>query len=191
MIPARDFGSERVACRAFQKNKIPRRFRFLRGEPIDRGLRLRAPDLFEVMRNVRVQIARIDETVERNDFDSGFVRSIHILCRRVGVHRLNDQHRRAIRNRLLQSQFMRGRILFKESPARMAAIAGRENVAPPDPTPLDPKNTYTLNGNFYLLHRYANGQEINQYSIEFQLVNFASGEILPVGSQYVVKQWNK
>jgi hypothetical protein len=99
--------------------------------------------------------------------------------------------RSTIRNNLLQSQYIRDRVMFVESRARLEALRAQEGVAGHGPVAYDPAYTFTLNGDFYQLSRGTSGDkgEVNQYVIDFNLVNFQTGELFPVGQQYVVKQW--
>jgi hypothetical protein len=101
--------------------------------------------------------------------------------------------RSTIRNNLMQSQFVRNRVMFVESRARLEALRAQEGVAGHGPPAYDPAYTYTLNGDFYQIQRGKSGDhgEVNQYLIDFSLVNFQTGEMFPVGQQYVVKQWRE
>lgn len=95
--------------------------------------------------------------------------------------------RSRIRNNLLQSQHARGHIKWVENRARMEAIAGRERVGdhavPAGPNNYDPKNTFALNGDMYRLNR----GPVNQYYMEFMMVNFATNELV-FSKRYEIKQ---
>jgi hypothetical protein len=99
--------------------------------------------------------------------------------------------RTTIRSNLMQSQFIRDRVMFVESRARMDALRAREGVAGGGAPAYDPAYTYTLNGDFYQISRAATDKgEANQYLMRFNLVNFQTGELFSVGQPYVVKQWH-
>ena len=99
--------------------------------------------------------------------------------------------RSSIRSNLMQSQFIRDRVMFVEGRARLDALRAREGVAGGGAPAYDPAYTYTLNGDFYQISRSAPDKgEVNQYVLQFSLVNFQTGELFPVGEQYVVKQWH-
>ncbi len=95
--------------------------------------------------------------------------------------------RSRIRNNLLQSKHARGHIKWVENRARMEAIAGRERVGnhvqPAGPPNYDPNNTFALNGDMYRLNR----GPVNQYYMEFMLVNFATNELV-FTKRYEIKQ---
>lgn len=92
-----------------------------------------------------------------------------------------------IRNNLLTSPVGRSNFKFVERRARMTDLAARERVASAgelaDPADYDPQTTYTLNGDFFRISR----GETNYYYMEFQLVHFATNEIV-FANRYEVKQ---
>jgi hypothetical protein len=96
--------------------------------------------------------------------------------------------RSRIRNRLLQSGFVKEKIQFVENRARMENIAAREGVTVDLNRTYDPATTFALSGDFYRLQR--GGGEVNAYYMEFQLVHFASNEIV-FSNSYDVKQLEK
>lgn len=94
---------------------------------------------------------------------------------------------RRLRNNLINSDFAQSKMTFVERRQRMERLADRESVAsegllasPPD---YDPQLTYALNGDFY---RVARG-DTNLYYMEFQLVSFATNEIV-FSNRYDLKQ---
>jgi len=95
--------------------------------------------------------------------------------------------RSRIRNNLLQSKHARKHVKWVENRARMERIAARErvgnNVQPVGPPTYDPKNTFTLNGDMYRINR----GPVNLYYMEFNLVNFATNELV-FSKRYQVKQ---
>ncbi len=92
--------------------------------------------------------------------------------------------RSRIRNNLLQSQFMRGKIRFVEDQARMDQLRQRElGLAGSTHNSLDPSTTFALNGDFYRISR----GDTNQYYFEFQLVHFQTHEIV-FSKRYDIKQ---
>jgi len=98
-----------------------------------------------------------------------------------------EMTRSRIRNNLLQSQYVTDRLKFVENRARIDQLRQREMVLPQEgpvgPDAYDPQTTYALNGDFYRVHR----GNVNQYYMEFQLVHFASNEIV-FSERYEVKQ---
>jgi len=92
--------------------------------------------------------------------------------------------RSRIRNSLLQSAYVRDRIKFVESNARMEYLRQRERGLGSAPSPdHDPGTTFALNGDFYRISR----GDTNQYYLEFQLVHFQTNEIV-FSKRYDVKQ---
>lgn len=95
--------------------------------------------------------------------------------------------RSRIRNNLLQSKHARSQIKWVENRARMQQLAAREgvgsNVQPAGPPLYDPNNTFALNGDMYRLNR----GPVNQYYMEFMLVNFATNELV-FTKRYEIKQ---
>jgi len=89
-----------------------------------------------------------------------------------------DLVRRRLRNSLLNSPYVKDRIRFVERRIRMSRIAERERVASEGfdtgPADYDPNTTFALNGDFYRITR----DRTNQYYMEFQLVHFATNEIV-------------
>ncbi len=102
--------------------------------------------------------------------------------------------RSRIRNSVLQSDFVRSNVVFVENRARMGAVAQREgvginpNTGTTGPGSYDPQTTWALNGDFYRIHRDTDKGDSNQYYMEFQLVNFATNQIVAL-PKYELKQW--
>ena len=113
MIAARDLRGDWVARRAFEQNKVPRLFHIARREPVERGLRLHASHLREIVRHIAVQIARVDQSVKRNHFRARFVRGVHVRGGGVSIHRLNHQEGRAIGERGLDLGALGRRIVVR------------------------------------------------------------------------------
>ncbi len=96
-----------------------------------------------------------------------------------------------MRNKLINSRFASDKLVFVEKRARLGRLAAREDVVNknPDaqkavgPDAYDAQTTYTLNGDFY---RVARG-DTQTYYMEFQLVNFATNQIV-FSDSYEVKQ---
>lgn len=99
---------------------------------------------------------------------------------KTGIVSSNDFEfvRSRLRNELLGSRYVTDRIKFVARRARMSRIAERERVADEgyyaDPPDYDPSTTFALNGDFYRVRR----GDTNQYYMEFQLVHFATNEIV-------------
>ena len=92
--------------------------------------------------------------------------------------------RSRIRNSLLQSRYVRDRIKFVESNARMEYLRQNERgLGSADSPDHDPSNSFALNGDFYRIGR----GDVNQYYLEFQLVHFQTNEIV-FSKRYDVKQ---
>lgn len=95
--------------------------------------------------------------------------------------------RSRMRNSLLQSKYVRGKVAWVENRARLAQLAAREGVGtvdnPAGPDRYDPVNTFTLNMDVFRIGRGA----VNQYYMEAQLVNFKTNEII-FSNRYEVKQ---
>jgi hypothetical protein len=92
--------------------------------------------------------------------------------------------RSRIRNSLLQSGYVRDRIKFVESNARMEYLRQNERGLGSTPSPEhDPGTAFALNGDFYRIGR----GDTNQYYLEFQLVHFQTNEIV-FSKRYDVKQ---
>lgn len=92
--------------------------------------------------------------------------------------------RSRIRNSLLQSQYVREKIKFVESNARMEYLRSKERGLGSAPSPdHDPSTSFALNGDFYRIGRL----KTNQYYLEFQLVHFQTNEIV-FSKRYDVKQ---
>lgn len=98
-----------------------------------------------------------------------------------------EMMQRRLRANLLRSGAATDKLAFVEQRARMQNIAQRERVASDgflaDPEDYDPQTTYALTGNFYRVNRGGT----NQYYMDFQLVHFATNEII-TGPMYEVKQ---
>ncbi len=93
--------------------------------------------------------------------------------------------RSRVRNSLLQSRYVRDRLRFVESRARMDYLRERElGAAAPSQTQHDPDSAFALNGDFYRIGRRGS---VNQYYMEFQLVHFKTNEIV-FSKRYDVKQ---
>ncbi len=92
-----------------------------------------------------------------------------------------------MRNNLINSTIANSKLRFVERRARMEQLSRREEVGSPNgakgPMPYDPATTYTLNGDFYRIHR----GNTNYYYMEFQLVSFATNQIV-FSNRYDVKQ---
>ena len=92
--------------------------------------------------------------------------------------------RSRIRNSLLQSSYVRDRIKFVQSNARMEYLRQQERGLGAAQSPdHDPGTTFALNGDFYRITR----GDTNQYYLEFQLVHFQTNEIV-FSKRYDVKQ---
>jgi hypothetical protein len=95
--------------------------------------------------------------------------------------------RARIRNTLLSSKYVRGKVAWVENRARLASLAAREGVGtasnPAGPDAYDPRNTFTLNMDVYRINR----GRVNQYYVEAQIVSFSSNEII-LSKRYEVKQ---
>lgn len=92
--------------------------------------------------------------------------------------------RSRIRNSLLQSPYVRDRVKFVESNARMEFLRQQERGLGSAESPdHDPANTFALNGDFYRIGR----GDVNQYYLEYQLVHFQTNEIV-FSKRYDVKQ---
>ncbi len=95
-----------------------------------------------------------------------------------------------LRSRLINSDVARGKLRFVERRARMNRIADREAVgtveAPSGPENYNPNATFALNGDFYRIGR-SGENDMNQYYMEFQLVSFATNNIV-FSDTYDVKQ---
>ena len=95
-----------------------------------------------------------------------------------------------LRSNLINSDIARSEMRFVERRARMSRLAEREQVGtsevPSGPANYDPRSTFTLNGDFYRVGR-SGENDMNQYYMEFQLVNFATNEIV-FSDRYDVKQ---
>ncbi len=98
-----------------------------------------------------------------------------------------EMMRSRMRNNLLNSRYATDRLSFVENRARMNQLRQREMVLPTEgpvePAPYDPNATFALNGDFYRVSR----GRVNQYYMEFQLVSFASNEIV-FSKRYDLKQ---
>lgn len=92
-----------------------------------------------------------------------------------------------LRDRLINSEHARQKLRFVADRQRMRDLARREEVGSrtghSGPAPYDAETTYTLNGDFYRLHR----GDTNQYYMRFELNHFASGETVFANS-YDLKQ---
>lgn len=101
-----------------------------------------------------------------------------------------EMARSRIRNSLLSSKYVRGRISWVENRARLASLAAREGVGtvnnPAGPNAYDPRHTFTLNMDVYRLGRGQNNQ-VNQYYLEAQIVSFQTNEII-FSDRYEIKQ---
>ena len=82
-----------------------------------------------------------------------------------------------IRSDLINS-FASSKLSFVERRARMSRLAEQENIGttakPAQPAAYNAETTYTLNGDFYRLTR----GKTNLYYMEYQLVNFATNQIV-------------
>ena len=106
-----------------------------------------------------------------------------------------EMARSRIRNILLNSDYARDRVRWVENRARLLNIAAREGVGTsPEtsgPPAYDPENTLALNGDFYRIERHDwQDGDTNLYYMEFQLVHFATNEIVR-SYRYEVKQWRR
>ncbi|MFA9476822.1 hypothetical protein ACERK3_00815 [Phycisphaerales bacterium AB-hyl4] len=94
---------------------------------------------------------------------------------------------RRLRSNLLRSGTATEKLAFVERRGRMQDLAARERVASDgflaDPEDYDPQTTYTLNGNFYRINRGGT----NHYYMDFELVHFATNEIV-FNDMYEVRQ---
>lgn len=89
-----------------------------------------------------------------------------------------------IRNNLLQSQYAREKIRFVQHSERVAYWRDVEPQLPEvERRQLDADTTFILNGDFYRINRGST----NQYYMEFQLVHYATTEIV-FSQRYDVKQ---
>jgi hypothetical protein len=99
--------------------------------------------------------------------------------------------RNKVRANLLQSRFMRSKVMWVENRARMASLANRESVGtannPAGPEAYDPASSFALNMNMYRVSRGPGSGTTNQYGLFAQLVNFATNEII-FEKYYEVKQ---
>ena len=95
-----------------------------------------------------------------------------------------------LRNNLINSSIARDRLKFVENRARLDRLAAREGVVNQEgmsgPPAYDPQTTFTLNGDFYRVARH----DVNLYYMQFQLVHFATNEIV-FSNDYEVKQIRK
>lgn len=95
-----------------------------------------------------------------------------------------------LRNNLINSSYARDKLKFVENRARLDRLAAREGVVDQEgmsgPPAYDPQTTYTLNGDFYRVARH----DTNSYYMQFQLVHFATNEIV-FSDRYEVKQIRK
>lgn len=113
---------------------------------------------------------------------------------KTGVTSSNDFEmvRNRIRNSVLQSTYVREKVLFKENRARLDALRAREGLPPAGPMgagpDYDPRSTYWLTGDFYRVNRDHSSGDSNLYYMEFMLLHDATGEIIPF-AKYEVKQW--
>jgi len=100
--------------------------------------------------------------------------------------------RSRIRNTLLNSDYSREKLRWVENRARLLNIAAREGVGETpgasQPPAYDPETTLALNGDFYRIDRRGDKDDTNLYYMEFQLVHFATNEIVR-SYRYEVKQW--
>lgn len=98
-----------------------------------------------------------------------------------------EMARSRIRNSLLSSRYVRGKVSWVENRARMASLVAREGVGtvnnPAGPEFYDPRHTFTVNMDVYRINRGG----VNQYYLEAQLVSFATNEIL-FSNRYEIKQ---
>jgi len=95
---------------------------------------------------------------------------------------------RRMRNNLINSDFASGKLSFVQDRSRVEAIATREQVVGATGTTAAPpayqaENTYALIGDFYRVTR----RQMNQYYMEFQLVSFATNQIV-FSDRFDVKQ---
>ena len=101
-----------------------------------------------------------------------------------------EMARSRIRNSLLSSRYVRGKVAWVENRARLASLAAREGVGtvnnPAGPDAYDPRHTFTVNMDVYRLSRGSNAQ-VNQYYLEAQLVSFSTNEII-FSDRYEIKQ---
>jgi hypothetical protein len=99
---------------------------------------------------------------------------------KTGIVSSNDfeMMRSRLRQNLLTSNYARDRMKFVTERARMGAIRDRERVGPnennAEPANYDAESSFALNGDMY---RVARGNT-NRYYMEFQLVSFATNEII-------------
>jgi len=95
------------------------------------------------------------------------------------------------RNNLLRSAYVTDKVKFVENRARMSALRNRELVGPDsnngEPANYDASTTFALNGDFYRIQRNRN----NLYYMEFQLVNFATNEIVWSSPRYEERKANQ
>jgi len=98
-----------------------------------------------------------------------------------------EMARSRIRNSLLSSKYVRGKVSWVENRARLASLAAREGVGtvnnPAGPNSYDPRQTYTVNMDVYRIGR----GPVNQYYVEAMLVSFATNEII-FSNRYEIKQ---
>ncbi len=95
---------------------------------------------------------------------------------------------RRMRNNLINSDFARGKLSFVQDRSRVEALASREQVVTETGTTAAPPayqagSTYALIGDFYRVRR----GDMNQYYMEFQLVSFATNQIV-FSDRFDVKQ---
>jgi len=97
--------------------------------------------------------------------------------------------RARIRNSLLKSKYVRGKVAWVENRARLASLAAREGVGtvnnPAGPEAYDPRNTFVINMDVFRIERGRSA--VNQYYVEAQLVSFQTNEIL-FSERYEIKQ---
>ncbi len=101
-----------------------------------------------------------------------------------------EMARSRIRNSLLSSRYVRGKVAWVENRARLASLAAREGVGtvnnPAGPDAYDPRHTFTVNMDVYRLGR-GQANQVNQYYLEAQLVSFQTNEII-FSNRYEIKQ---
>jgi hypothetical protein len=103
-----------------------------------------------------------------------------------------EAFRLRIRKNLMQSSFVRDRVRFVETRARVNEIMRRESADETlpeggrierDPLPAD--STFVLNGDMYRVER---GGHVNLYSMGFTIVGYKVGDIVWESAPYEIKQ---
>jgi hypothetical protein len=126
----------------------------------------------------RELISDLRNTPRLREIDGKATILIGDLANNTGIVSTNDFEMMAVRlkDNLINSDYAQKHLRFVEDRERMRDLARQAEVGSTSgyegPGPYDPKNTFTLNGDFYRLSR----GEMNQYYMRFSLNHFESGD---------------